>query len=228
MSPNAKAISFTPDVLKAKLRALEEYGRIQTRRPVRLDWIECLGEPDAWERNDNGAFRSFDHMENEMRRFCGPFGIVGGRLWVRERARVLEYAHGASGPMVRIAYVLDDAASNWLPYPPRLREPVVGRCIPNGVHREGARHFLEVVEVRAERVTETSEEDALLEGICSATFIPDDGFPPSIGYMLGKDDKTTPLHPTAAGAYFALYDSIYGDGAHSRDWCWVYTLKRAT
>lgn len=213
-----KAISFTPEVLKAKLRALEKYGRCQTRRPLRPQPVEidARGGGRIWhlETRGRGFINSnLDgtwpiHMTRGVRdqdgRYYPPVVpiIIGQILWIRERARVLEFAYGASGPMVRLAYDLDSSASPWLPYPQRLREPVVGRCIPNGVHREGARHFLEVVDVRAERVAAILEQDALLEGM--------DG-PPE----------------WAQTSFFAIYDSIYGTGAHARDWCWVYTLKRA-
>lgn len=197
-----KTISFTPEVLKAKLRALEEHGRCQTRRPVRCNiptgrpvanvgtkWVDgrVWVEPGGWA--------------------APPFGVVGQRLWIRERARVIA-AHGGiihhgETVSVTIEYALDVARRD-VPWPDRLAVPTVGHCIPNGVHREGARHFLEVVEVRAELVADISEQDALLEGI---------------EHQSGE---------WAIASFFALYDSIYGGGAHARDWCWVYTLKRAT
>jgi hypothetical protein len=200
-----KAISFTPEVLKAKLRALEAYGRCQTRRPVRREWLEWMGEPDGWEAVGDGTFRAFDHMENETRHFPGPFGAVGQRLWTRERARVIA-ANAAEGE-VRLRYELDGAerVAEW---PDRIVGVVVGHCLPNGVFREGARHLLEVVEVRAERVAEISGDDCVLEGIN-----------PSEVPGVGSDESLRQ-------AYFVLYDSIYGAGAHARDWCWVYTLKR--
>lgn len=198
----AKAISFTPEVLKAKLRVLQEFGRCQTRRPVvsnlRAHPVRRVGalmndgtawvEPGGWVKS--------------------PFGTKGSRLWIRERARVLKVRGPAERLLVLLGYD-DGGKSEWLPYPSRLKPPVEGHCIPNGVHREGARHFLEVVGVRAERVTEISADDAVLEGIN-----------PSEAAGLGGDESLRQ-------AYFALYDSIYGHGATARDWCWVYTLKRA-
>jgi hypothetical protein len=202
----AKAISFTPEVLKAKLRALEEYGLCQTRRRVDpLLFLELTNPDRIAEQGDP----DFGVLLTEFGR--PPIGDTGQRLWLRERARVLELAIGGLGRMVRLAYDLDGIASTWLPYPARLKEPVVGHCIPNGVHREGARNFLEVVEVRAERVVEISEQDAILEGVDREVYEAG-GFVPSGYYRAG---------------FFLLYDSIYGAGAHARDWCWVYTLKRA-
>jgi len=208
----AKAISFTPEVLKAKLRALEEHGRFQTRRPIVVPRVGYVGADlsRAW-ADPTSHFGSCLKVpcDDETVQRLFPKHQQGDRLWVRERARVLEYAHGARGPMVRLAYEVDGTASAWLPYPSRLREPTVGHCIPNGVHREGARHFLEVADVYAERVAELSADDAVLEGIN-----------PSDVAGLGGDESLRQ-------AFFAIYDSIYGDGAHSRGWCWGYTLKRA-
>jgi hypothetical protein len=194
----AKAISFTPEVLKAKLRALEEYGRCMTRRR-----IGGTVAPNQWPATESGDGRVWVDPAHKYGWVRPPFGLSGQRLWIRERALVTKFLPFTdSGPKVTLRYEVDGAESGWVAYPPRLREPRVGHCIPNGVHSEGARHFLEVVEVRAELVAEISEEDARLEG------------------MDGSEEFL-------ATSFFALYDSIYGAGAHVCEWVWVYTLKRA-
>jgi hypothetical protein len=194
----AKAISFTPEVLKVKLRALEEYGRAQTRRPMKpqpAGIVYANRFPPRAEVVSGGCGAGWVDLL--------PQYNAGDVLWARERALVTRFLPFTdSGPKVTLRYEVDGADSGWVAYPPRLREPRVGHCIPNGVHREGARHFLEVVEVRAERVAEISEQDARLEGVEGPS-------------------------EWVCTNFFALYDSIYGDGAHVRDWCWVYTLKRA-
>lgn len=194
----AKAISFTPEVLKAKLRALEEYGIVQTRRQIRGTVAQ-----NQWPAADRGDGRIWVDPAHKYGWVKPPFGIAGQPLWVRERARVLAY-DGLGRGRVRLRYEVDGAESDCIEVPERIVTCEPGRCIANGVFREGARHFLEVVEVRTERVADISEQDALLEGI---------------------DRKSGEW---AIASYFALYDSIYGAGAHARDWCWVYTLKRAT
>lgn len=221
---NAKAISFTPEVLKAKLRALEEHGTCQTRRPMKPQpvEIETAGGGRIWHlETTNGFINSnpdgtwplgLTHglRDQDGRVYPAVSPIVSGqRLWVRERARVVDWR---GFRQCRIRYEVDGVESDWLPYPARLKgdeATLRGRCIPNGVFREGARHFLEVVEVRAERVSEISGDGAVLEGINPSTV-------PGVG----SDESLRQ-------AYFAIYDSIYGAGAHARDWCWVYTLKRA-
>lgn len=200
----ARAISFTPEVLKAKLRALEEHGQCMTRRPVisnlRAHPVNRVGalmnDGQAWV--DPGGWVK------------PPLGSKGQRLWVRERARVV--ALDVTGAQMRIRYETDGEYRH-VQWPDRIVGAVVGRCIPSGVHREGARHFLEVVEVRAERVVEISEQDALLDGI--------QRFGSEWTFNGGSWLERTPV-----GAFLALYDSIYGAGAHAWNWCWVYTLKR--
>jgi hypothetical protein len=227
MSPSATAISFTPEVLKAKLRALEEHGRCQTRRPLRpappsLDLVRGVSgstfsiftdhhTPGRWRvAGPVWAVRDLMGVEPEWR---PPFGAVGQRLWVRERARVVSL--DPTGAQMRLRYELDGEYRH-VPWPERIVGAGVGHCIPNGVHREGARHFLEAVEVRAERVAEISDDDACLEGI------------EAYDHTYWTFNGGLHLERTPQRSFFALYDSIYGTGAHSRDWCWVYTLKRAT
>lgn len=220
----AKPISFTPEVLKAKLRALEAFGRCQTRKPLSPQpvVIDADGGGRIWRLETQNGFitssldgtwpitmtRAALDQDGNCWPPVAPL-VDGQRLWVRERALVKRVRGPAESLKVLLGYA-DGGKSMWLPYPARLRPPREGHCIANGVFREGARHFLEVVEVRVERVAQISAGDCVLEGIN-----------PSAVPGLGGDE---PLR----SAYFAIYDSIYGEGAHSRDWCWVYTLKRAT
>ena len=213
-----KAISFTPEVLKAKLRALEEYGRCMTRRR-----IGGTVAPNQWPATERGDGRVWVDPAHEYGWVRPPFGLLGQRLWIRERALVTKFLPFTdSGPKVTLRYEVDGAESGWVAYPPRLREPRVGHCVPNGVHRDGARHFLEVVEVRAERAADISVHDAMLDGVELYGSRQSDG-----ALLFGLHGSGRINFPSARAAYFALYDSIYGAGAHVCEWVWVYTLKRA-
>lgn len=213
---NAKAIHFTPEVLKAKLRVLDDQGRIMTRRPMKPQPVEidADGGGRIWHLETKDGFINSNKdgtwpltLTHEVRDQDGcvyppvaPFH-TGQQLWVRERALVCALLYPDGGRRIaHVRYEVDGAEAS-VPWPERLKRPEIGHCIPNGVHREGARHFLEVVEVRAERVVEISEQDARLEGVEGPS-------------------------EWVCTNFFALYDSIYGVGAHARDWCWVYTLKR--
>lgn len=196
----AKAISFTPEVLRAKLRALEEYGRCQTRRPVVVPRTGYAGADlsKAW-ADPTSPFGSCLKIpcEGETVQRLFPPHQQGDTLWIRERALVAKRLwRGALGWKVLLRYD-DGGKSEWLDYPSRLVEPIEGRCIANGVFRDGARHFLEVVEVRAERLHDVTDEDARLEW-----------FERRLRFL-----KT--------------FTSIYGEPLTLSDpWCWVYTLKR--
>lgn len=198
---NAKAISFTHEVLKAKMRALVEYGRCQTRRPVAVPRKGYDGADlsRAWADPTNpfGSCLKVPCEDETVQRLFPPHQH-GDRLWVRERAKVVVF--NAPEQTAQLRY--EDGEYRYVPWPTRLKPPFLSHCVPNGVHREGARHFLEVVDVRAEMVKDISAHDARLEGVG------------------GTEERLQT-------SYFALYDSIYGAGAHAKDWCWVYTLRKA-
>ena len=89
---------------------------------------------------------------------------VGDRLWVKEKAKVLEYS-GVSRN-IKLRYE-SDGAESWLDYPERLTWlPVIGQCFPRGsLFREAARLTLEVTAVYQERLQEITPEAIRAEGV---------------------------------------------------------------
>jgi hypothetical protein len=75
--------------------------------------------------------------------------------------------------------------------------------------RWACRNTYTVTGVRAERVRDISEADAIAEGI-------DNDGPGNWFWPQGSD-----YYPTAREAYAALYESINGPGSFDRDWVWV-------
>lgn len=137
----------------------------------------------------------------------------GSLLWIRERARVLAW----DGERVRLRYEADGAERARTPWPSRLAAPVVGRCIPNGVHREGARIFVEVTDVRVERVQEITEEDILAEGVPEHMG--------GCGHMIGCG--TCGGCEDLRGRFARLWNAAYGAGAWERnDWVWRIAFRR--
>lgn len=189
----AKAISFTPEILRLKLAALAKYGTAQTRRPIPDGWWRCT-EPDDF--GPDGELAAAE--------YC-PFGKPGSLLWVRERARILAFS--AAMESVRLRYEVDGAESDFVPFPDRLTNPGVGRCIANGVHREGARHFWRVTEVRMQRACDISEADALAEG-----------FEASIDQFDGHYTLT------ARELFRAVFDGLYGPDAWEQ-WVWAISFE---
>jgi hypothetical protein len=99
--------------------------------------------------------------------------------------------------------------------PSRLKYVPVGRCIPNGCHREASRILLEITDIRAERLNDISQADAIAEGM-----------PPShpsfdvISQSMGYPDFSR-------SAFAQLWQSIYGEKAWSENkWVWVIEFKR--
>lgn len=203
-----KPISFTPEVLKAKLRALEEYGRFMTRRPLKHD--AAPGVPVSEPGWKHAAGRTWTGCDDEGTTiFARSAYAQGDVIWLRERARVFP----GSGPArVRIRYELD-GKSAFVDWPDRLKTPQFGKCIANGIYREGARHFFEVVSVKAERACDISVEDAVLEGI------------QRFGYEWTFNGGLH-LSRTTQESFKAIWASIYGPDAWEQ-WCWAYTLRRA-
>jgi hypothetical protein len=202
----------------AMVRAILDGTTTQTRRPVRQQPVEW--RPGSW--SWPAAFTTtppypwsvawHEPHRPETLGAC-PFGAPGDRLWARERARLIEvesgdpFVSGVGEARVRLRYEADGVESDWLPYPPRLSYLRVGQCVPNGVHREGARLFLEVLSVRVERLQDITEEDARAEGVT----VPDDD----------------PLGFTHRREFQALYTNIYGPGSwDANPWLWVVEFRR--
>ena len=146
------------------------------------------------------------------------YGKPGDRLWVRETWFFVE------GPEQRERGALRYRADEPSPVPERTwRSPLF-------MPRWASRLTLEVTAVRVERLCDISDADALAEGVGEVTFIPDDGFPPSLGYPSPADGREYPLlYPTAREAYRHAWDALNAKRGYpwtSNPWVWVVTFRR--
>lgn len=135
-----------------------------------------------------------DPVAKELAADACPFGRIGDRLWVRE-------TFGDCG--VRFVYRADtdDGASCQ-----------VARWTPS-IHmpRSACRLLLEISDVRAERLNDISEQDALAEGV-------DDGTSPA-AIATGWFEKPR-------RAFRRLWERIYGQESwNSNPWVWVVEFK---
>ena len=176
-----KPILFSPPMV----RALLDGRKTQTRRIIKP-------APGCMD-NDSGIViaPSLNAWKAEGRWWvCKPPPIrVGDVLWVRETWSRLGdmYVYKSSGQF---------PGDRW-------RSPI-------HMPRAAARIFLEVVDVRAQRVQEIGEEDAKAEG---APAQPIDSAP---GEKYRND-------------FAYLWDSIHGPGAWAlNSWVWAYAFKPAT
>lgn len=97
---------------------------------------------------------------------------------------------------------------------------------PRFMPRWAVRLVLELIEVRAQRIQEVSEEDAIAEGIRSWT---KDGSLYKFGTIEPGDPGATPwqdMERTARDAFAALWGHLHPESWERNDWAWAYTFRR--
>lgn len=138
---------------------------------------------------------------------------IGDRLWVRETWQALshgdflptkssqsEVRYAATDPCADL-----DARARGYPWRPSIFMP-----------RWASRLTLSVTDVKAERLSSISNDDAIAEGIC-----PD---PVRPGWWMSSTSKTDRC-PTPRDAYLDLWNFINGDGAARIDpWVVAYSF----
>lgn len=178
------------------VRAILDGRKTQTRRIVKMTdsgRIKKPGSPKNWHPDDQNAIEA-----------C-PYGQPGDRLWVRET-----WANpGEEGVLYRANP--EDAAlvERWKADP---NFPQVKWTPSIHMPKAFCRLWLELTEVRVERLQECSEEDAIAEGV-------------TVGRIVGSEEFSI----SAVAAYQELWESINGEGSWARNpWVWVLTFKRVT
>ena len=137
-----------------------------------------------------------------------PCYQVGDHLWVKETWRLSSHKNGDECP----CYKADNMCFCGRP----SLAPIEGPLWKSGrfMFKKYARLWLEVTAVKAERLDQISEEDAIAEGTPIHDFFP---------------VNTARLAGLTTVSYFAqLWNSINGK-THpwaSKPWVWVYTFKR--
>lgn len=180
------------------VQAILDGRKTQTRRVVKPQPRSVQGELKT------GGVWLFDWRLNVA---C-PYGKPGDRLWVRETA----YRFGETGEVFYRADMMSsfgDKVHNWTIWKPSIH-----------MRRISARIFLEITQIRVERVQEISEEDAIAEG---AEYLVQNGLADSA--IL----KYAPANYHRAG-FAMLWDSINGkrEGCAWKDnpWVWAISFKR--
>lgn len=173
------------------VRAILEGRKTQTRRVI---------NPQPKVVHDfypDGTLETERLFRNGGRIRC-PYGVLGDRLWVRETWGKDPYAH-LSGHIPILYKVGPPSVDPDYPVPwkPSIHMP-----------RWASRITLEVVEVRAQRLQDITEEDAVAEGVNCA---------------VGGFITTNPVN-----AFHGLWDYINGKRApwDSNPWVWAVTFRR--
>lgn len=162
-----------------------------------------------------------------------PYGKVGDVLWVRETWRkyhpvdedgcinfyktIIDYAADEPPiiPLIRddgFQVYNKDGSEKLLPWKPSIFMP-----------KEACRIFLQITDVRVERLQEISKADAISEGIKSFRPVPGDG-PAETQYYHYLNDKwgPSPIH-----SFQTLWHKINGEESwNNNPWVWVISFKR--
>jgi len=217
-----KGILFKPEVWQAKLRVLEEYGEAVTRRVIKPQPRRIDDAFDGtWEWKEKGHYYDDLTLYEELR--SKPPYQVGETVYIKEAwATEKRYNHIRPSEIPDIAkiFYVSDGVGEW---PIDLS---IGR-LRSALHLPGefARYFIKITDVRAERLQEITEEDALKEGITIMA---------GTHQAFAKNPATNKLeligHPepyTARYHYESLWDSLNKDYPwESNPWVWVYTFVK--
>ena len=147
---------------------------------------------------------------------------VGDTLWVRE---TWCYADGDMGQCVHAAGLSQDDFVSLFPSKTTTLEIKWKPSIH--MKREHARLFLCVTDVRAERLQDITEEDAVAEGVIEVQGARERwGFPMYQGVAKGNICQ---INKTAVEAFSNLCDSIYakrGMGWNANPWVWRVKFEK--
>lgn len=180
-------------------------------KSVCFDVVMHKDGTDKWPRNLDADERFISYMK------C-PYGQPGDRLWVREtwnNEAEYYFIYKADAENGRMYLGTDDEGPQYANIDDFKWKPSI--FMP----REACRIFLEVVDVRVERLQEISEEDAIAEGIN------EDDFEANANSYNYVGSRATDHIPPAKFTYKQLWESINGKGSWQKNpWVWVVTFKR--
>lgn len=177
---------------------VEWFGQLHTAGPDNGLWFPMKGNPkdcDEWFQADGDTVR------------C-PYGVVGDRLWVREGLE-------RSKNLIGVSYRRDGKPVGPIPtggwYRWEWRRDTLS---PTQMPKWACRLWLEIVEVRVERLQEISEEDAIAEGV-------------TLHPAHHHRSRSSIYGPVAT--YRDLWESINGAGSWEQNpWVWVISFTRVT
>ena len=203
MATKYKPILFSTEMVQA----IFEGRKKKTRRLHGLDKINK--NPNDWtfhnfSTDEKRTFAHFRKQENNKTKSI--FGIspyqIGDILWVRESfAKPPIYAFG-------VKYI----------YKAGFNESICGWKPSIHMPKEAARIFLEVTNVRVERLRDISEDDAIAEGIERVSIAP---FVHRFKNYLCNNKFIGPKE-----SFKTLWMKINGeDSWNANPWVWVYEFK---
>jgi hypothetical protein len=200
----------------AMVRAILDDRKTQTRRIVKPQperWLAGWRWGGHHRGSKYGAFAATPELAFIERMIDGGYcpHAPGDRLWVRETFISLP-ACAETGRRAHAIYHADGGYSDGYKWLPSIHMP-----------RWAARLFLDVLDVRIERLQDISEEDARAEGVEQCG-----GFMTTWGCWMNYG-KSGPSCKTARESFYTLWISVYGaESWAANPWVWVTKFKRVT
>jgi len=204
-----KGMLYKPEVLTAKLKVLEQYGEAQTRRVIK---------PQPNIPDDYDGFDHFDVIGQGVfadGTVAKPRYQVGEVVYIKEAWKIGEYSYK------KFAQILYKSGgektlfswNDWLEKNTRYGGSTCGDDkwrSPMFLKAIHARYFLKIKDIRAERLQEITEEDAINEG----------------AVVMHSEDTNEAGYSFRLG-FIDLWDSINPDYHwDSNPWVFVYVIER--
>lgn len=232
----------------AMVTAILNGSKTQSRRPIKNlqegKEYSCDGfiKWSADERSIGQVVFSGEIDDEEIR--VKQSYQIGDHLWVRESAKIESWFYDDNSINPFIQYSLFDGKSGSIRLPdrfnPNKRPKWVDNLqkVPNGCIKEMARIWLEITDIRVERVQDISEEDSGKEGIISNKEYEDKAGSEGLfscpdcagmqvhgclGENMGVSECDCHTCDTQKKRFSILWNSIYGN---LDCWVWVIEFKR--
>lgn len=198
------------------VEAILEDRKTQTRRIQGLK--EINKNPDDWEIFFEGNGVIFENKSLYKNIVCQPKVKKGDILWVRETFKKTDFLHPSDDNYGYI-YKASKNGREWERTEQWAWKPSI--FMP----KEGCRLFLEVTNVRIERLNDISEDDAIAEGIKPIRNWHNEGRHNGWKDYSRSDELTAHINPI--NSFRSLWESINGkDSWNQNPWVWVYDFKR--
>jgi hypothetical protein len=203
-----KPILYSTEMVQSLLKGIKNHTR-------RIKGLEIINKNPNFYRY-NGPHKRFDeyiksyHIFNNGAHFIKCPYNIGDILWVRESFWNITYAGTSKKSFIYRADLTDDAAS-LVTWKPSIHMP-----------KEAARIFLKITDVRAERLNDISQADAISEGIKKSGNLYFDYMRHVDG--LPKESFFRELDPRLS--FMSLWCKINGvDSWISNPWVWVIEFR---
>lgn len=191
------------------VQSIIAYIKTKTRRTKELEIVNV--NPDDWVLEHNIVSQEFfffsKHEEDLMYDIKCPYGKVGDILWVRETIMNHHWIGEFHYKADKDNSFIKEMKGWWIP---SIHMP-----------KEACRIWLEITDIKIERLKDISEEDAIAEGVEPIA----DGFK---NYMkIPKIISTLQCFDKAYYSFLSLWESINGyESSELNPWVWVITFKR--